>query len=47
MLLCFEVRDLMLDENSTEAILTGLTEEGIPCKGKDAVKIVPGIRVRF
>jgi hypothetical protein len=37
----FEVRDLMLDKNSTEAVLTGFTKKGIPIKGADAVKIVP------
>ena len=47
MLLYFKLRDLLLDESSTEAILTEFTEKGILCKGKDAVKIVPGIRVRF
>jgi hypothetical protein len=40
-LLYFEVRDLILDQNSTEAILTGYTKEGIPIKGTDTVKIVP------
>jgi hypothetical protein len=37
----FDVQDLMLDENSTEAVLTGFTKNGIPIKGLDAVKIMP------
>jgi len=40
MLFHFKTEDLILGENSTEAILIGSTKEGIPIKGTDKVNIV-------
>jgi hypothetical protein len=40
MLFHFETQDLILDENSTEAILIGFTQNATPIKGKDTVNIV-------
>jgi hypothetical protein len=40
MLFHFETEDLMLNENSTEAILIGSTQNGVPIKGTDTVNIV-------
>jgi hypothetical protein len=40
MLFHFKTEDLMLNENSTEAILIGSTQNGIPLKGTDTVNIV-------
>jgi len=43
MLFHFNTQDLLdLDENSTEATLTGQTGDGQPIHGTDTVKIVPG-----
>jgi hypothetical protein len=36
----FKTRELNLDENSTEATLTGETFDGVPIRGTDAVRIV-------
>jgi hypothetical protein len=41
MLLHFNTQDLNLDENSTEARLTGMTDDGIEIVGTDSVNIVP------
>ena len=41
LLLHFRTQDLDLDENSTEATLTGETTDGMPIEGTDSVNIVP------
>ena len=41
MLFHFKTQELNLDENSTEATLTGTTYSGTPIQGTDAVNIVP------
>lgn len=41
MLFHFKTQDLNLDEDSTEATLTGETIDGIPIEGTDTVNIVP------
>jgi hypothetical protein len=40
MLFHFKTEDLMLNENSTEAILIGSTQNGVPIKGTDTINIV-------
>lgn len=44
-ILHFKVRELNLDESSTEAILSGKTFDGISLFGKDDVQIVPIIKI--
>jgi hypothetical protein len=41
LLLHFKTQDLDLDENNTEATLTGKTYDNIPIQGTDSVNIVP------
>jgi len=41
MLFCFKTQDLNLDQDSTEATLTGQTTEEVAIQGTDEVRIVP------
>jgi len=40
MLLYFDIQELNLEANSTEATLTGMTDDGVEIVGTDSVKIV-------